>query len=94
MSRCIFTPEVILKLKGENKMIPKKYSGYVFSFFMSLLMSSIMSLVISIFNVGLIDGIVAVWLKAWAFAFAIALPTIIAVTPLVRKSVAISCRAE
>lgn len=70
-------------------MISKKYSGYLFSFFMALLMSSIMSLVISIFNVGLIDGIIAIWLRAWAFAFIIALPTIIAVTPLVRKSVLI-----
>lgn len=68
-------------------MIPKKYSGYAFSFFMSLLMSSIMSLVISIFNVGLIDGIVIIWLKAWAFAFTVALPAIILVTPLVRKLV-------
>lgn len=70
-------------------MIPKKYSNYVFSFFMSLLMSSIMSLIISIFNVGMIDEIMSIWLKAWGFAFVVAFPTIIAITPLVRKSVLI-----
>ena len=75
-------------------MIPKKYSSYVFSFFMSLLMSSIMSLIISIFNVGMIDGITGVWLKAWAFAFIVAFPTIIAITPLVRKSVLIVVAAN
>lgn len=70
-------------------MIPVKYASYVFSFFMSLLMSGIMSLVISVFNVGLVEDIVTIWLKAWVFAFAVALPTIIAVTPLVRKLVAL-----
>ena len=75
-------------------MIPGKYGSYVFSFFMSLLMSSIMSLIISVFNVGLTDDIIAVWLKAWAFAFVVAFPTIIAVTPLVRKSVSIFCTNE
>ncbi|AZT84784.1 DUF2798 domain-containing protein [Marinobacter sp. NP-4(2019)] len=71
-------------------MVPVKYAPYVFSFFMSLLMSGIMSFVISVFNVGLVDDIVIIWLKAWMFAFAVALPTIIAVTPLVRKLVALT----
>lgn len=56
---------------------------------MAFLMSGIMSLVISIFNVGLIDGIMMIWLKAWAFAFVVAFPTVIAVSPVVRKLVAI-----
>lgn len=71
-------------------MVPVKYASYVFSFFMSLLMSGIMSFVISVFNIGLVEDIVAIWLKAWMFAFAVALPTIIAVTPLVRKLVALT----
>jgi hypothetical protein len=61
---------------------------------MSLLMSAIMSFIISVFNVGMIDGIVAVWLKAWAFAFVIAFPTIIGVTPLVRGSVSFCCQKD
>ncbi|MDX1757484.1 MAG: DUF2798 domain-containing protein [Marinobacter sp.] len=68
-------------------MIPVKYASYVFSFFMSLSMSGIMSLVISGFNVGWGDHLVTIWLEAWVFAFVVAFPTIIVVTPLVRKLV-------
>ncbi len=66
-------------------MIAKKYAPLVFSFFMALLMSGIMSLVISLFNLGLVDGLVLRWLQAWLFAFSVALPAIILVTPLVRR---------
>jgi hypothetical protein len=69
------------------KLIPKKHTAYVFSFFMALLMSCTMSLVISIFNVGLIEGIVSIWLKAWSFSFIVAFPTVIVVSPIVRKLV-------
>jgi hypothetical protein len=69
------------------KLIPKKHTAYVFSFFMALLMSCTMSLVICIFNVGLIEGIVSIWLKAWSFSFIVAFPTVIVVSPIVRKLV-------
>ncbi|WP_369015051.1 DUF2798 domain-containing protein, partial [Escherichia coli] len=36
---------------------------------MALFMSCIMSLVITLYNVGLVEGIVVIWLKAWLFAF-------------------------
>ncbi len=57
----------------------------VVSFFMALIMSCVMSLVISVFNVGLIDGIIWIWLKAWAFAFVAAFPTIMIVAPIARR---------
>lgn len=56
-------------------------------FFMALLMSCIMSFVISVFNVGAIDGIIIIWLKAWSFAFVVAFPTVVLVSPVVRKLV-------
>ncbi len=68
-------------------MIPAKYTHYVFSFFMALLMSCIMSFVITVFNVGLIDNLFFIWLKAWGFAFMVAFPTINVVAPIVRKLV-------
>lgn len=46
-----------------------------------------MSLVISIFNVGLAPNILTIWLKAWSFAFIVAFPTIIVVSPIVHKLV-------
>ncbi|WP_372740785.1 DUF2798 domain-containing protein [Neptunomonas sp.] len=73
----------------EIEVIPKKYTSYVFSFFMALLMSCLMSLLISIFNVGLVDGIILIWLKAWSFAFSVAFPMIIIVSPAVRKLVSL-----
>lgn len=54
---------------------------------MALLMSCVMSLVISIFNVGLIEGIVSIWLKGWGFSFIVAFPTVIVISPIVRKLV-------
>ena len=49
-------------------------------------MSGFMSFVISLFNVGMVDNIITIWLKAWVFAFSIAFPTVtIVVAPLVHK---------
>ena len=66
-------------------MIPQKYQRFVFSFFMALLMSCLMSLVITLFNVGIKDNILFIWLKAWGFAFVVAFPAVILVSPVVHK---------
>lgn len=66
-------------------MIPPKYAPLVFSFFMALLMSGLMSMVITIYNIGLVDGLAGIWLRAWVFAFIVAFPSIVVVTPLVRR---------
>lgn len=68
-------------------MISSKHYKVVFSFFMALLMSGIMSFVISVFNIGLVSNIITIWLKAWSFAFIIAFPTILMVSPIVHKLV-------
>jgi len=70
-------------------MISRKYQQIVFSFAMALLMSGIMSFVISIFNVGMVANIVTIWLQAWGFAFVVAFPTIIIVSPVVHKLVSL-----
>lgn len=56
---------------------------------MALLMSGIMSFVISVFNVGMVANIITIWLKAWVFAFMVAFPTIIIVSPVVNKLVSL-----
>ncbi len=66
-------------------MLHPRLRTVVFAFFMALFMSGFISLVISIFNVGLIDNITTIWLKAWAFAFCVAFPTVIFVAPVVHK---------
>ena len=75
-------------------MIPRKHHKIVFSFFMALLMSGIMSFVISVFNVGLVTNIIMLWLQAWCFAFIVAFPTIIIVSPLVHKLVSLVLHEE
>jgi len=75
-------------------MIPRKHHKIVFSFFMALLMSGIMSFVISVFNVGMVPNIITLWLKAWSFAFTIAFPTILIVSPLVHKLVSLVLHEE
>ena len=75
-------------------MINRKYHKIVFAFFMSLLMSCIMSFVISVCNVGFVVNIIHVWLKAWAFAFIVAFPTITIVAPIVHKLVSLVLKEE
>jgi TctA family transporter len=75
-------------------MINRKHHKIVFAFLMALLMSCIMSFVISVFNVGLVSNIVHVWLKAWAFAFIVAFPTITIVAPIVHKLVSLVLKKE
>ena len=70
------------------------YQNIVFGFFMALLMSCFMSLVISIFNVGFVDNILYIWLRAWTVAFTVAFPTVIVVTPAVRKLVTITLKSK
>jgi hypothetical protein len=48
-----------------------------------------MPLVISLFNIGFAPKIMNIWLQAWGFAFCVAFPTIILVSPFVHKLVAL-----
>ena len=50
-------------------------------------MSCIMSFVISVFNVGVVDGILFIWLKAWLLGFVVAFPAVLVVSPIVKKLV-------
>ena len=48
-------------------------------------MSCLMSFVITLFNVGLVEQIVVIWLKAWGFAFIVAFPAVTIVAPIVHQ---------
>ena len=69
------------------RQLDKKYQHLVYSFFMALLMSFIMSFIISVYNMGFISNILVIWLKAWGFAFFVAFPVVLLVSPTVRKLV-------
>jgi len=66
-------------------MIPARFQHLVFAFFMAFLMSGLMSLVITAFNVGLVSNLLTLWLQAWSFAFVVAFPSVVVVSPLVKK---------
>ena len=84
----------LISWKGKIVVIDRKYQHIVFGFFMAFLMTCFMSLIISIFNVGFVDNILYIWLKAWAFAFIVAFPTVVVVAPVVRKLVEITLKPE
>lgn len=75
-------------------MINRKYQHIVFAFFMASLMSCLMSFIISIFNMGFVDHIFTLWLKAWAFSFCVAFPSVIVVAPIVRRLVNMTLKQE
>lgn len=68
-------------------MIKRKYITQVFAFFMAFFMSGLMSLMVSLINVGFVENLLGIWLKAWPIAFVIAFPTIIIIHPHVQKLV-------
>lgn len=74
----------ILPLK---KKLPAKYNAIAFPFVLSLVMSSIISFVATSRTVGFIDGLIGIWLHAWAFSWCIAFPTVLMVMPPVRRFV-------
>jgi hypothetical protein len=55
---------------------------------MALFMSGFMSFIVTLINIGLVDGVMMMWLEAYWKAFLVAFPTIFMVVPQVRKVVA------
>ena len=61
---------------------------------MALLMSGLMSFVITLYNLGWVEDILFVWLKAWQFAFIVAFPSIVLLSPVVRFLVTMVVKQE
>ena len=55
--------------------------GLLMAFFMALAMSFIMVLI----NVGMVNAFFPIWMKSFAIAFAVAVPTSMIVAPLSQK---------
>ena len=58
---------------------------FYFPFFMALFMSGIMSFALTLLNLGLIDNLLIIWLKAWGVAFLVAFPSVAVLAPKVHK---------
>lgn len=75
-------------------MINRKYITQVFSFFMAFFMSGLMSFMVSLINMGYVESIFFIWIKAWVIAFFIAFPTILLISPYVEKLVGLVIEKE
>ena len=65
--------------------ISQRSANLVFATLTAVFMSFLMSLVITFINLGLIDGFVLKWLKAWGYGFIVGYPVMLIVLPIVRK---------
>lgn len=66
----------------------KKYSNLLFAFLMSILMAFLMSGVLTAIHLGFTPHFIVQWLHSFALAWPIAFPSILLITPVVRKAVA------
>ena len=66
-------------------MNPHKKFHLVFSVVMAAIMVFIMTFVITLANVGLVEGVVHLWLKAFSIAYVVAVPVIFFIAPVARK---------
>lgn len=69
-------------------MIPQRFAPIMFGFLVSGMMSLIVSGIATLRAIGWDTGFVASWMNAWAISWAIAFPTILIVSPVVRRFVA------
>ena len=77
----------------KNK-IKKKYEVLLFSLIMAILMTGLMSFFVTLFNMGLVENFIFIWLQAYWKAFLIAFPTVLIIVPYVRKFVVYSIEGK
>ncbi|MFD0740190.1 DUF2798 domain-containing protein [Lysobacter koreensis] len=69
-------------------MLTPRQAQFAFIPLAALLMSGVISLAMSVLTLGLAPGLPGAWLRAWALAFAVALPTAWVVLPGLRALLA------
>jgi hypothetical protein len=67
--------------------VPKQYTHILFGFVMSLLMAFIMSGVLTALFVGIDQLFISHWMHAFIYAWPVAFPAVLIVSPIVRKIV-------
>ncbi|MBD9560728.1 DUF2798 domain-containing protein [Ensifer sp. ENS03] len=71
-----------------SKKLPHRYQAIVMPLVLSVLMSGIVSFVSTAIANGIHPDILTLWIKAWAFSWLVAFPSLLVVLPLVRRIVA------
>lgn len=70
------------------KKLPHRYQAIVMPLVLSVLMSGIVSFVSTAIGNGIQPDILALWIRAWAFSWLVAFPSLLVVLPFVRRIVA------
>ena len=68
-------------------MLPKKYFDLIFILIMGFGMSLLMTLIITYINTGMDSEYINRFLKAWTVSLPIAIGTVLALSPIVKKFV-------
>ncbi len=58
-----------------------------FAMIMGVITTGIISFTLIAVNIGFIDSFIRIWLKSWAMAYAVVIPAILIIGPLVQKFV-------
>ena len=59
-----------------------------FAFIMGIVTTGIISFTLISVNIGFVENFFAIWTKSWAMAYAVVIPCILLLSPLVEKIVA------
>ena len=68
--------------------LPARYATIITPFFLSIFMSGLVALVSTLMNMGLVPGILRIWVSAWATSWVIAFPALSLALPLARRMTA------
>jgi hypothetical protein len=72
-----------------RRKLPARYAAIVMPTVLATIMTFIISGVATLINIGPIPGFTGIWMKAWGMSFIVALPTLLAALPIVRRIVAL-----
>lgn len=65
--------------------LPPRYATLVMPLLLSILMTSIVSMISTLRAVGVVPGLLQLWLSAWGLSWLVAFPTLLVVLPVVRR---------
>ena len=65
--------------------LPARYASVVMPLLLSVVMTCIVSLISTLHSVGMMHGLLPIWLGAWAVSWVIAFPTLLVVLPVARS---------
>ena len=66
--------------------LPARFAGLVMPLFLSIFMTCIVSLISALRSIGMVNGLLHIWMGAWALSWIIAFPTLLLVLPLVKSA--------